>query len=83
MKLINISIHSSLCFENRSASHADQILQKLGKWYVVKHNCVTWGVFNDYIMNNYMFRPVLYSLSEENLRSYYKHARARGVEIST
>jgi len=32
---------------------------KLGKWYVVKHNCVTWGVFNDYIMNNYMFRPVL------------------------
>jgi len=32
---------------------------KLGKWYVVKHSCVTWGVFNDYIMNNYMFRPVL------------------------
>jgi len=32
---------------------------KLGKMYVVKHNCVTWGVFNDYIMDNYMFRPVL------------------------
>ena len=31
----------------------------LGKWYVVKHNCVIWGVFNDYIMKNYMFRPVL------------------------
>jgi len=30
-----------------------------GKLYVVKHNCVTWGVFNDYIMDNYMFRPVL------------------------
>ena len=25
---------------------------KLGKWYAVKHNCVTWGVFNDYIMNS-------------------------------
>jgi len=32
---------------------------KLGKLYVVKHNCVTWGVFNDYMMDNYMFRPVL------------------------
>jgi len=32
---------------------------KLGKLYVVKHNCVTRGVFNDYIMDNYMFRPVL------------------------
>jgi len=32
---------------------------KLGKWYVVRHNCVILGVFNDYIMNNYMFRPVL------------------------
>ena len=32
---------------------------QLGKLYVVKHNCVTWGVFNDYIMDNYMFRPVL------------------------
>ena len=32
---------------------------KLGKLYVVKHNCGTWGVFNDYIMDNYMFRPVL------------------------
>ena len=31
----------------------------LGKWYVVKHNCVIWGVFNDHIMNNYMFRHVL------------------------
>jgi len=27
--------------------------------YVVKHNCATWGVFNDYIMDSYMFRPVL------------------------
>jgi len=32
---------------------------KLGKLYAVKHNCVTCGVFNDYIMDNYMFRPVL------------------------
>jgi len=32
---------------------------KLGKLYVVKHNSVTWGVFNDYIMDNYMFWPVL------------------------
>jgi len=30
-----------------------------GKLYVVKHSCVTWGVFNDYIMDNYMFRHVL------------------------
>jgi len=32
-----------------------------------------------------MFRPVLaiFRLSWGNLRSYYKHARARGVEIST
>jgi len=22
---------------------------RLGKWYVVKHNCVTKGVFSDYI----------------------------------
>ena len=29
------------------------------KLYVVKHNYITWGVFNDYIMDNYMFRPVL------------------------
>jgi len=35
------------------------IYWQLGKWYAVKHNCVTWGVFNDYIMDNYMFRPVL------------------------
>jgi hypothetical protein len=36
-------------------------------------------------MNNYMFRPVLviFRLSWGNLRSYYKHARARGAEIST
>ena len=32
---------------------------KLEKWHVVKHNCVTRGVFNDYIMNNCVFRPVL------------------------
>jgi len=32
---------------------------KLGKMYVVKHNCVTLGVCNDYIMDNYMFRPIL------------------------
>ena len=57
----------------------------IGKWYVVKHNCVTRGVFNDYILNNYIFRPVLpiFVLSQGNLRSYYKHARARGVEIYT
>jgi hypothetical protein len=32
-----------------------------------------------------MFRPVLaiFRLSQVNLRSYYKHTRARGVEIST
>ena len=27
------------------------VCMKLGKLYVVKHNCVTWGVFNDYIMD--------------------------------
>jgi len=32
---------------------------KHGKLYVVKHNCVTRGVFNEYIIDNYMFRPVL------------------------
>jgi len=34
-------------------------VSSLGKLYVVKHSCVTWGVFNDYIMDNYMFRSVL------------------------
>jgi len=45
---------------------------KLGKLCVVKHNCVAWGVFNDYIMDNYMFRPVLaiFRLSYGNLRSF-------------
>jgi len=35
-------------------------------------------------MDNYMFRPVLtiFRLSQGNLRTYYKHAHARGVEIS-
>ena len=43
----------------------------LGKLYVVKHNRVTWGVFSDYIIDNYMFRPVLaiFRLSWEDLRS--------------
>jgi len=56
-----------------------------GKWYVAKHNCFTGDVFNDYIRKNYMFRPVLaiFRLSYGNLRSYYKHARARGVQIPT
>ena len=39
--------------------HPRRVCVKLGKMYVVKHNCITWGVFNDYIMGNYMFRPVL------------------------
>jgi len=54
------------------------IIVQVGKLYVVKHNCVIWGVFNDYIMDNYMFRPVLaiFRLSWGNLISYYKHARA-------
>ena len=32
-----------------------------------------------------MFRPVLaiFRMSQGNLRSYYKHARARGVDIPT
>ena len=30
---------------------------KLGKWYVVKHNCVTWGVFNDYTI---LYYTILY-----------------------
>ena len=36
-------------------------------------------------MINYMFRPVLviFRLSQGNLRSYYKHSCACGVEIST
>jgi len=49
-------------------------LTGLGKLYVVKHNCVTWGLFNNNIMDNYMFRPVLaiFRLSYGNLRSYCK-----------
>jgi len=45
---------------------------------------VSHDVFNDYIMDNYMFRPVLaiVRLSFGNFRSYYRHARTRGVEIS-
>jgi len=27
--------------------------------WVVKHNCVTDVYFNDYVLNNYMFRPVM------------------------
>jgi len=44
---------------------------KLGKLYVVEHNCVTWGVFNDYMMNNYLFRHVLaiFRSSQGNLRT--------------
>ena len=35
------------------------IYDQVGKLYVVQHNCVTWVVFNDYMMNSYIFRPVL------------------------
>jgi hypothetical protein len=27
--------------------------------WVVKHNCVTEVLFNDYVLKNYMFRPVM------------------------
>jgi len=52
-------------------SESSPLCVKLGKLYVVKHNRVTWGVFNDYMMNNYMFRPVLviFRLSQGNLRT--------------
>jgi len=32
---------------------------KFGKLFAVIQNCVTGGVFNDYIMDNYMFQAVL------------------------
>jgi len=37
------------------------IVQRWLSWKIVcsPTHCVTWGVFNDYIMDNYMFRPVL------------------------
>jgi len=59
---------------------------KLGKWYVVKHNCVTIGVFSDYNGQLHVSActgHLQIVLGELNLRSYYSIARARGVEIST
>ena len=49
--------HLSLCIYRKCVIPV--VCVKLGKLYVVKHNCVTWGEFNDYIMDNYTFRPVL------------------------
>jgi len=44
---------------NLGSASSTLCVWKLENCYVVKHTCVTWGVFNDYIMANYMFRPVL------------------------
>jgi len=73
MHLLNIQYPQVLCylvlhrlnhpphhfFSNTVSKFSSFAVRDLGKWYAVKHNCVTWGVFNDYTMNNYMFRPVL------------------------
>jgi len=47
------------------------------KWYLVKHNCVTIGVFSDY--NGQLHVPACTGhlqvvLGELNLRSYSKHS---------
>ena len=50
---------------------------KLGKWYLVKHNCVPICVFSDY--NRQLHVSVCTGhlqvvLGELDLRSYYKHS---------
>jgi len=49
---LSLSVIQELC-------HPCCVCVKLGKWLVLKNNCVKWGVFNDYTMKNYMFRLVL------------------------
>jgi len=50
---------------------------KCRKWYVVKHNCVTVGVFSDYngqVHVSACTGHLQVVLGELNLRSYYKHS---------
>ena len=49
----------------------------VGKWYVVKHNCVPVGVFSDYNGQLHVSASTGHLqvvLGELNLRSYYKHS---------
>jgi len=50
---------------------------KLGKWYVVKHNCVPLGVCRDYNGQLHVSASAGHLqvvLGEFNLRSYYRHS---------
>jgi len=50
---------------------------KLGKWYLVKHNCVTIGEFSDYNGQLHVSACTGYLqvfLAELNLISHYKHS---------
>ena len=52
-------------------------LYETRKWYVVKHNCVTTGVFSDYNGQLHVSActgHLQVVLGELNLRSYYKHS---------
>ena len=59
---------------------------KIGKG-MQSNTAVSIKVYLMAILDNYMFRPLLaifrWSSRKLNLRSYYKHARARAVEICT
>jgi len=62
------------------------VCMKLGKWYLVKHNCVPVGVFGYYNGQLHVSActgHLQVVLGELNLRSYISIAHARGVEIST
>jgi len=63
-KKLTLSPHSRMEIANtvnaakrllRLKSTAFSLSTKLGKWYLVKHKCVIWGVFNRYVMNNHIF----------------------------
>ena len=50
---------------------------KLGKWYLVNHNCVPIGIFSDYngqLHFSACIGHLQVVLGELNLRSYYKHS---------
>jgi len=56
------------------------VCMKLGKWYLVKHNCVKIGVFSDYngqLHVSAFTGHLQVVLGELNLRSYYKHSYAK------
>jgi len=70
-------VNNATSHNNSHAIHTILICIEHRKWYVVKHNCVTKGVFIDY--NGQLHVSVCTGhlqvvLGELNLRSYYKHS---------